>query len=88
MNGYRVVVLDSGFVYVGYVEASLDAEDRWLMAKPRNIRRWGTTRGLGQLTLEGPTEETVLDDCAPMEWHQSREVHRFHTDPALWESGR
>ena len=56
-HGWNIVVLDRGFVYVGLV--SID--DRWVYIEhAANIRRWGTTRGLGELT-SGPTSSTELD---------------------------
>jgi len=32
------------------------------------IRRWGTTNGLGELALKGPTETTKLDSCGTFEF--------------------
>lgn len=32
------------------------------------IRRWGTTDGLGELALKGPTESTKLDSCGTFEF--------------------
>ena len=42
----KIVVADRGFVYVGRAA--------------KNIRKWGTTKGLGEL-VSGPLNSTVLD---------------------------
>ena len=66
LNGFAIVVLDRGFVYVGDVTLDVD----WCVIRnAKNIRIWGTTKGLGEL-VNGPTSQTVLDDVgtvrAPM----------------------
>ena len=58
VKGFAVVVLDRGFIYVGRVECA----DGWCTIKDaHNIRVWGTTKGLGELVLNGPTAKTELD---------------------------
>ena len=64
--GQQIAVLDRGFVYVG----DCVVEREFLrISNARNIRRWGTTKGLGELA-DGPTDSTVLDQVgefvAPM----------------------
>jgi hypothetical protein len=55
--GCAIVVLDRGWVYVGNVTVN----GGWLEIKDsKNIRRWGTKAGLGEL-LTGPTSETDAD---------------------------
>jgi len=56
--GTMIVVLDRGFVYVGKVK--IDG-DYVTISNARNIRYWGTTKGLGEL-VSGPTEKTRLDE--------------------------
>ncbi len=57
LHGTAIVVLDRGFVYVGQVTVDGD----WcLIENARNIRVWGTTKGLGEL-VNGPTASTKLD---------------------------
>lgn len=59
-HGFCIAVLDKGFVYVGTVTT----DGRFVrITGVQNIRRWGTTNGLGQLALEGPQENTRLDEC-------------------------
>ena len=54
----KIVVLDRGFVYVGHVEVSAD----WVtITRAQNIRVWGTSKGLGELT-HGPNSGTKLDN--------------------------
>lgn len=50
-------MLDRGFVYVGEVT---EFPDRILIKNAKNIRVWGTTKGLGELA-NGPTAATKLD---------------------------
>lgn len=56
-HGLQIAVLDRGFVYIGRVVT----DDKWChISGAWNIRRWGTTHGLGEL-VDGPTPHTELD---------------------------
>ena len=59
ISGTQIVILDRGFVYVGDVSISGDFVT---IAGAKNIRRWGTTKGLGELAKNGPLSKTQLDD--------------------------
>jgi hypothetical protein len=64
----RIVVADRGWVFVGDCE---DNEDGTVTIRnARNIRQWGTTKGLGEL-VDGPTAKTIHDSygevrCTPI----------------------
>lgn len=54
----KIVILDRGFVLVGNVTV----KDDWIETTNASIiRRWGTTKGLGELAANGPLENTKLD---------------------------
>ena len=60
----QIVILPQGWVLIG--EYSEQVENGTLIAYLRNssvVRRWGTTHGLGQIAISGPTTETVFDPC-------------------------
>lgn len=56
----QIVVLDRGWVYVGHPRVE---GDNLVIEHAKNIRRWGTTKGLGQLAMEGAQPNTVLDEA-------------------------
>ena len=64
----QIIVADRGWIFVGTVE---DHEDGSVtITNCQNIRRWGTTKGLGELQ-DGPTAKTVADPypsvrCTPI----------------------
>lgn len=61
-NGDLVItVLDRGWVFMGFVTILSDTKVRLDCAY--NIHRWGTTEGLGQLCVKGPTSETILNEA-------------------------
>lgn len=62
-KGWRIVVVDRGFVFVGNV---VDLGDHLRILRASCIRKWGTTRGLGEL-ITGPTKNTVLDWCSEVD---------------------
>lgn len=53
----KIVVADRGFVYIGRVQVS---DDFVTLKSAKNIRKWGTTKGLGEL-VAGPLSGTTLD---------------------------
>jgi hypothetical protein len=57
---FCIAVLTNGFVYSGKPTI---ADGYLYLSDAKNVRVWGTTDGLGQLCLTGPTQDTRLDKC-------------------------
>ena len=56
----KIVILQRGWIVVGRFERnSSDCK----MSNASIIRTWGTTKGLGEIALGGPTGSTKLDRC-------------------------
>lgn len=70
--GFRIVVLTNGFVYCG--DASLSG-DLLKITNAKNIRVWGTTNGLGELSVSGPTKSTKLDPIGDVEAPLAAVIH-------------
>ena len=82
LTGFKIVVLDKGFVYVGNCVSSTEGV---LISQARNIRNWGTTKGLGELALGGPTKDTKLDEVGELFAPLHAVIHVITTDPLKWE---
>jgi hypothetical protein len=76
----KIVVMDRGFVYVGETKVEGD----WvLMTRAKNIRKWGTSRGLGELT-KGPLGGTVLDSVGSLKAPMRALIHIINVDSEKW----
>lgn len=65
-NTKKIVVLQRGWVVVGDVKTGPETVT---VSDASVIRRWGTTKGLGQLAATGPTKDTVLDPAGTVTAH-------------------
>lgn len=63
----KIMILQRGFVFVGRVEHD---GDNVIISNSQNIRRWGTTAGLGQLAMSGPTADTKMDPSGTVSCHK------------------
>jgi hypothetical protein len=79
--GKQIVVIDNGFVHVGDCSRLPDGTLRIDACK--NIRVWGTDKGIGQLAA-GPTTETVVDDCGTVLVPASRIVFFVAVKEGKW----
>ena len=57
----QILVLHRGWVIIGNV--SKETQNEIEVQDCSVIRKWGTTKGLGEIALNGITKETVLDPC-------------------------
>jgi hypothetical protein len=56
----QIVVVEGGWVLVGIAKLGVQQQAIEL-TNAHVIRRWGTTKGLGEIALNGPTKQTMLD---------------------------
>lgn len=61
----KIYVVESGWVFLA--DTTADNGDSVNLKGVSVIRSWGTTKGLGEIALNGPTKETVLDACGQID---------------------
>ena len=76
----KIVVLDRGFVYVGRVEIE---EDFIVIRNAKNIRQWGTTKGLGEL-VNGPLSATKLDSVGTVRAASRALISLIDVEQSKW----
>lgn len=63
---HKIVICQRGFVFAGAVTT----EDDYIVIRDAvNIRRWGTTKGLGELAERGSLENTKADPAGTVRVH-------------------
>lgn len=76
----RIVIAQRGFVFCGYVRRE---EHEIVVRHAKMLRRWGTTKGLGELA-DGPLRETVLDLAGTVRMHPLQVVATIDVEQAPW----
>ena len=77
----KIVILQRGWVFIG--QFSQDGQNCKL-ENAFNIRRWGTTDGLGELAEKGPLESTKLDKVGIVTFHELTTVAMIDCDQDVW----
>src|SRR3990167_5340438 len=77
----KIAILQRGWVFVGKFSKEGSA---CKLTDAYNIRTWGTTKGLGELASDGPTESTKLDKVNDVVFHELTVVALIDTDSKVW----
>ena len=77
----KIAILQRGWVFVGrFAKTGSDC----VLTNASCIRIWGTTKGLGEITL-GPTSKTVCDAVGTVRFHELSIVALLDCDEKGWE---
>ena len=82
-NEIRIVVLQRGWAFVGRYACS---EQEVAIYGSRVIRKWGTTKGLGEIAEAGPTDKTTLDPAGTVRCHELGVVFTMDCNQEAWAS--
>ena len=77
----QIIVLQRGWVVVGDVQKT---ETEVYINNCSIIRIWGTSKGLGQIAENGPTDKTKLDPCPPVIVHPLSVVLYMNVNESAW----
>jgi len=77
----HIIVVESGWVFAAVLQ---DEKDHIRANECAVIRTWGTTNGLGELALKGPTSSTVLERCHVTLIPKSKVLFTMECAPLVW----
>lgn len=78
----KIIVLQRGWVLIGYFSRE---GNNCKLSKAKVIRRWGTSKGLGELAISKPSE-AILDSCNGLvEFDILTVVLMISVDQDLWK---
>lgn len=77
----KIVVLQRGWVMIGRYSKD---DDTVTLENAHVIRTWGTTKGLGELALEGKQSNTKLDKAGHVEFHILTVVATINCNDSKW----
>ncbi len=79
----KIVILQRGWVAVGkYFQTGQDCR----LENAAIIRVWGTTKGLPEIALGGPTSKTILDKSPTIRFHELTAVATLDCEESKWQS--
>ena len=77
----RIVILQRGWVVVGDYSQK---QSQCMLEEAAVIRRWGTTKGLGEIASKGPLQNTILDPCHIVKFHEMTVIATIDCVEELW----
>jgi hypothetical protein len=79
----KIVILQRGWVMVGRFERN---GNDCVLRDASVIRRWGTTRGLGEIASAGPLENTILDKAGTVQFDYLTVVAAIDCEQTKWDA--
>ena len=79
----KIAILQRGWVYIGRFSQE---GSQCKLENAYNVRRWGTTEGLGQLAAEGKKEGTQLDKAGTVSFHELTAVALLDCNEEAWKA--
>jgi hypothetical protein len=80
----RIVILQRGWVAVGYFSQEPNSP-KCVLEKAAIIRSWGTTKGLGEIAVKGPLQNTILDPVPNLMFHELTSVAIIDCVEDVWK---
>jgi len=80
----KIIILQRGWVMIGKFERN---GSECKLHNASVIRNWGTTKGLGELAIEGKKKDTKLDKCGGVvEFDYLTVVATISVDETKWKN--
>jgi len=78
----QIVILNRGWNVIGEYK---EKGDECVLENASVIRKWGTTKGLGELAEKGILENTILDKCPNVRFNKMTMVARMDVNEDNWK---